>query len=128
MPGFSFAAVVVFSLVGLASLAVPGDERDRICRPGFSASIRPSVEATAAIKRSMLRAAGISLSRLHDYELDAIVPLCLDGSPLDLNNLQLQLWPVARVKDQREAAACRAYCDGETTLEQARGMFTRDRR
>jgi hypothetical protein len=57
--------------------------------------------------------------------LDHVVPRCLDG-PNDLSNLQLQPWPEAEEKDHREAETCRAYCNGEISLEQARGSFKRE--
>lgn len=129
--------LVGLSLAGLASLAALGDgpprvvtteemERARICFPGFSATIRPSEFATKAIKRSMLRARGIPQSDIGKYELDHIIPLELDGAPLDPSNLQLQLWPVAHAKDKLENQARVDYCAGTLTLEQARGMFSRD--
>lgn len=125
--------------VGMFAYGVLGqDERDRICTPGFSASIRPSVEITERIKRQMLIDADLcTMPPLPDltwewhcpvahYEFDHIVPLCLDGAPLDPANLQLERWPAARKKDHIEAATCRAYCAGKIELPEARARFHRD--
>ena len=51
--------------------------------------------------------AGLPWSERNDFELDHVVPRCLDGSN-DLSNLQLQTWPEAEAKDHREAEVCRA--------------------
>jgi hypothetical protein len=59
----------------------------------------------------------LSWSERNDFELDHVVPRCLDGSN-DLSNLQLQPWPEAEEKDHREAETCRAYCNGAISLEQ----------
>jgi hypothetical protein len=44
----------------------------------------------------------------------------------DLSNRQLQPWPEAEEKDHREAETCRAYCNGEISLEQAKASFHRE--
>jgi hypothetical protein len=56
---------------------------------------------------------------LRTNELDHIIPLCLDGAPLDPANLQLQPWSDARKKDERERNACRLYCRGEVDMPAA---------
>lgn len=54
-----------------------------------------------------------------DYELDHIIPLCLGGSN-DRTNLQLQLWPDARRKDEMEWTLCDAVRNHEMTCAEAR--------
>lgn len=112
-------ALIRFSLVLglLACQPAHADDRDRICQPSFSASIRPSANTTEALKRRLLADQGIPQFRIGEFELDHVVPICLYGPPLALRNLQLQLWPAAHAKDQHEVAVCRAYCRGELTLE-----------
>ncbi len=101
-------------------------ERDYICRPGAAQAGRPSPEAWLKLRQEVFLKAGVSFPAHHaDYEVDHIVPRCLDG-PNTLDNLQLQLWPRARIKDIEEAEVCRTYCAGEITLEEARAKFRRD--
>jgi hypothetical protein len=100
-------------------------ERARICHPGFARAGRPSEAEWQRLKAAALARAGLPWSQRNDFELDHIVPRCLDGSN-DLANLQLQPWPEAEEKDHREAETCRAYCSGEISLEQARSSFHRE--
>jgi hypothetical protein len=112
-------------LIGLALVAIGDNDRDRICAPGAAAHGRPSAPEWTRLKRQALTEAGLNWSERNRYELDHIIPRCLDGAN-DPANLQLQLWPQARVKDRLEAETCRAYCAGKLTLEEARGRFRRD--
>jgi hypothetical protein len=74
-----------------------------------------------AIKRAMV-AEQHPGHRLGEYELDHRIPKCLGGSD-DLSNLQLQLWPEARAKDEDEAAACALVREGVLTCEEARAQM-----
>lgn len=112
----------------LMLLAVPAhaDSRSTLCAPGYARSIRPSAEASHELKLGLLAERGLPASAARRFELDHVVPLCLGGTSTR-ENLQLQEWPNAEAKDAREAEACRAYCAGTLTLEQARGLFHHDR-
>ncbi len=116
-------------VVGLAGSAIvlSGDERDRVCRPGAAAAGRPSPDAWLRLRQQVFAKAGVSFPAHHaDYQVDHIIPRCLDG-PNTMDNLQLQLWDEARVKDVKEAEVCRAYCSGKNkTLEEAQSYFVRD--
>ncbi len=86
----------------------------RICRYGYSRSVRPPESYTEALKLSQMRAYGLSGSA-SAYEEDHIVPLALGGAPYDPANL----WPQPRGgpdnaydKDRLEAWAARMACAG----------------
>ncbi len=146
MKAISFA--VGLSLVGVVGAAVvlSADERDAICKPGFAAGGRPSPNAWLKLRQEAFEAAGVNFAaHHHDYEVDHIIPRCLDG-PNTLDNLQLQhctRWEKltdgrdgprcmegpAYDKDVKlEIPICRAYCakGSRMTLEQARSYFKRD--
>ncbi len=126
MPRIPALIVTAFTLVAGATMVLSGDDRARICHPGFAAAGRPSPEAWLKLRREVFRRAGVNFAMYHaDFETDHIIPRCLDG-PNTLDNLQLQLWPRARIKDLEEVETCRAYCAGKLTLPQARGRFKRD--
>jgi hypothetical protein len=100
-----------------------------ICRRGYTKTIRPSVEYTNRIKRSLLRAAGIDASRISDYELDHIVPLALGGHPRNLTNLALQPWRGVHGAARKDALETRLHslvCRGEVTLTAARICIAED--
>jgi len=133
MRALSLVAGIVVAGASFALLA--GDERDRICRPGYSASIRHEDNAEwRALKKDMFTriapmVCGMTWGACSpaQFELDHIVPLCLGGPgdkpPNDPSNLQLQPWGEARAKDKLEAQVCHAYCSGKTTMEDARHFF-----
>src|SRR6266550_1528863 len=109
--GIGLAALGAFAAVSW------GDERDRICRPGYAHAQRLGADAWLRLRQQAFARAGVSFPARHaDYETDHIVPLCLGGTN-DLDNLQLQPWAIARVKDVYEAETCRAYCAGKVTLD-----------
>ena len=100
-----------------------------ICVPGWSASVRPSSSYTGAIKRRLLKQAGLPMSSASKYELDHVVPLSIGGSPRHLTNLRLQPWAGpdgAWAKDVLERAMQRAVCKRRVTLESARGCMSGD--
>jgi hypothetical protein len=72
---------------------------DTICHRGYTAQVRPPRKVTDAIKRRL--ADGLADSP-HDYELDHLIPLGLGGHPTSSDNLWLQNWPDAAVKDREE--------------------------
>jgi hypothetical protein len=96
---------------------------DTICQRGYTTQVRPPRKVTDAIKRRL--ANGLPGSP-QDYELDHLIPLGLGGHPTSPNNLWLQNWSEAAMKDRDELRLHREVCAGRMTLEQAhREMVTR---
>jgi hypothetical protein len=89
---------------------------DTICQRGYTTQVRPPRKVTDAIKRRL--ANGLS-GAPQDYELDHLIPLGLGGHPTSANNLWLQTWPEAAIKDRDELRLHREVCAGRMTLEQA---------
>ena len=100
-----------------------------ICVPGWSATVRPPTAYTNAVKRRLLKQAGLPLSSARLYELDHPVPLSIGGAPRDTKNLRLQLWEGpdgAKAKDVLEVAMHRAVCKRRVNLEAARECMAGD--
>jgi hypothetical protein len=89
---------------------------DTICQRGYTVKARPARKVTDAIKRRL--AEGLPDSP-QDYELDHLIPLGLGGHPMSPENLWLQSWPEAAIKDRDELRLHREVCAGRMTLEQA---------
>ena len=97
-----------------------------ICISGWSATVRPPTAYTGAVKRRLMRQAGIPASRASAYELDHVVPLSIGGAPTDVHNLRLQAWAGpngATAKDVIEANLHRAVCRGRVSLAAARSCM-----
>ena len=97
-----------------------------ICVPGWTATVRPPVSYTNALKRKLLRLAGIPLSHGSEYELDHVVPLANGGAPRDPKNLRLQAWAGAdgaKAKDVVERKMQLAVCAGQVTLAESRACM-----
>ena len=100
-----------------------------ICKPGWTATVRPSTSFTKIVKLKFLREAGLDPDRATDYELDHFVPLALGGHPRSLNNLWVQRWDGewnARVKDRLERRMQVTVCEGRLTLRAAQTAVERD--
>ena len=100
--------------------------RTTICVPGWTATVRPPTGYTNALKRRLLRQAGIPLPRAGEYELDHVVPLATGGAPRDPRNLRLQAWTGAdgaHAKDVIEREMQLAVCAGRVTLADARACM-----
>lgn len=102
-----------------------------ICRPGYTASVRPSTPFANGVELKLLRERGLPASASKDYELDRVIPLGLAGHPRSLTDLALQEWESengVRKKDQLErrmqrgCAAC--YVLVERANERAAGFYT----
>lgn len=91
-----------------------------VCRTGWTATIRPSVAWTNALKRKQLPA-GANPSA---YEEDHRMPLELGGAPKDPANLTPILWKRARADDVWETRLHREVCSGTITLAQARAKIS----
>ena len=87
-----------------------------ICQRGYMAHVRPPRQFTDDVKRQLING---HPGPPQDYELDHLVPLSLGGHPTSANNLWLQPWGEAAMKDREEARLHREVCAGRMTLEQA---------
>lgn len=100
-----------------------------ICVPGYSASVRPSRQWSAAAKTRLLKQAGIPKAQRGHFQLDHVVPLEVGGCPACPENLMLQ--PLnglygAKEKDKIENRMHREVCSGKRTLETAQACFIED--
>lgn len=95
-----------------------------ICKPGWTATVRPPVYYTSTLKRLQMKGLGLTDDPLL-YEEDHFIPLELGGHPTAPGNLWPQPWDIsnpcsAHVKDHDENAFNRAVCSGQMTLDAAR--------
>lgn len=97
-----------------------------ICVRGYTGTVRPRLYVSRKIKRSLLTAAGLPLACAREFELDHRLSLNLGGAPLDRSNLQLQLWPEARVKDKLEVKLNHLVCAGVLPLAEAQACIWND--
>ena len=151
MRAASFAAGFALAMVAGASLYVLADDDvDRYLLRADGSYVtpstdrgRPSSDAWLKIRQQAFERAGVSyLVHHHDYEVDHIIPCCLDRCDNSLENLQLQrctkweklkngrdgprcLEGEAADKDEKERSICRSYHAGKMTLDQARSSFQR---
>jgi hypothetical protein len=92
--------------------------RSTICRHGWTATIRPSVEYTNDLKRRQMRQYGETGS-LSDYQEDHLISLELGGDPTDPRNLWPEPNPRASDVDRIENDLNAQVCSGQLTLAQA---------
>jgi hypothetical protein len=93
-----------------------------ICVKGYTKSVRPATSYTNGIKKKLMREQGIDLSRIHEFELDHIIPLEVGGHPRNPSNLMLQPWEGeagAHAKDKLENRLHSYVCKGKVLLEDA---------
>lgn len=105
-----------------------------ICKPGYTATIRPPVNITQAIKARLLTTYGLPQSAETRTELDHLLPLELGGDPASDANL----WPQPNYdhphptsfdhnpKDPTENTLKHAVCAGTVTLAAAQNAEARD--
>jgi hypothetical protein len=100
-----------------------------ICKPGYTATVRPSESYTNRIKKQLLPLYGYHNANPLNFELDHLIPLEIGGAPRDVKNL----WPQpyagklgARVKDVLETGLNRKVCSGDITLANARYAIAHD--
>ncbi len=100
-----------------------GNLATTICSYGFIESLRPSFSLSEPAKYSLMKSYGYGGFRLHNYELDHLVPLELGGASTFQN-----LWPelndypapgYLNSKDEVENSLHRAVCDGQISLQEA---------
>ena len=102
--------------------------RSTICVSGWTATVRPPVSYTNALKYSQLHS-GYNLDgdmNMKNYEEDHIVPLEVGGHPSDPRNLFPEPRNIrngAFVKDQLENRMHRLVCTGQLTLRKAQAVF-----
>lgn len=111
--------------VGVPSPAVTDANIDQtICKPGWTATIRPPASYTDKLKREQLPPG----SNLSLFEEDHVLPLEAGGDPRDPHNLRPQAWigpDGARAKDhQVENVVHKAICAHTMTLEAGRAIIS----
>jgi hypothetical protein len=102
-----------------------------ICRPGYTATVRPPLSYTTPLKRQQLQS-GYAVSgdlRTGDYEEDHLISLELGGSPTSVKNL----WPEsyfgplgARVKDRIENKLHVLVCNRSISLRTGQRAIAKD--
>jgi hypothetical protein len=103
-----------------------------ICVSGWTATVRPPVSYTNALKVQQIAEYGYSDTSTSDYEEDHFIPLELGGAPRDPANL----WPEPRYdtgtgytsadKDAVENKLKTAVCDGTVQLADAQNAIATD--
>jgi hypothetical protein len=92
--------------------------RSTICRHGWTATIRPPVSYTNALKLKQMRQYGETGS-MSDYQEDHLISLEMGGNPTDPRNLWPEPYPRAAEMDKTENELNSEICDGTMTLAQA---------
>jgi hypothetical protein len=92
--------------------------RSTVCRSGWTATIRPPVSYTNALKAKQMRLYGETGS-LSDYQEDHLISLELGGNPTDPRNLWPEPYPRAADVDKIENELNSEVCSGQLTLAQA---------
>ena len=92
--------------------------RSTICTRGWTATIRPPVSYTNALKRTQMREYG-ETGATSDYQEDHLISLELGGHPTDPRNLWPEPYPRASQVDAVENLLNAQVCDGTLTLAQA---------
>jgi hypothetical protein len=92
--------------------------RSTVCRHGWTATIRPPVSYTNALKTKQMRRYGETGS-LSDYQEDHLISLELGGNPTDPRNLWPEPYPRASDVDQIENELNAEVCSGQLTLAEA---------
>lgn len=100
-----------------------------ICVSGWTATIRPLVAETNALKAKQLNEWGYDDQNMQDYEEDHRIPLEVGGNPHSPDNLWPEPYDVewgARVKDKLETFAKREVCARRMTLSEGQALFQGD--
>jgi hypothetical protein len=92
--------------------------RSTICRDGWTATIRPPVSYTNALKRRQMRQYRETGS-MSDYQEDHLISLEMGGNPTDPRNLWPEPYPRASDVDQIENELNAEVCSGRLTLAEA---------
>jgi len=131
-PGISWAAELPDPAItpGAANTTVnQANIHETICVKGWTKTIRPPVGFTNRIKHLQMRRYGIDDYRIHEFELDHLIPLNLGGAPDDPANL----WPQpfdgewnAGLKDDLERTLNLRVCQERLTLAEAQTAVRTD--
>ncbi|HKF32814.1 MAG TPA: ComEC/Rec2 family competence protein, partial [Jatrophihabitantaceae bacterium] len=97
-----------------------------ICRPGWTATVRPPTSYTNDLKRRQIDQYGYLDHALGDYEEDHLVPLSVGGSPSDPRNLWPEPGASPNTKDRVEADLQGAVCAHEVSLASAQQAIATD--
>ena len=89
-----------------------------ICKRGWTATIRPPVDYTNALKRKQMPVYG-ETGPLSAYQEDHLISLELGGDPTDPRNLWPEPYPRASDVDQIENQLNAKVCDGSLSLHDA---------
>ena len=92
--------------------------RSTICKRGWTATVRPPVDYTNALKFRQMRMYG-ETGTPSGYQEDHLISLELGGNPTDPRNLWPEPYPRASEVDQIENELNAQVCDGSLTLAQA---------
>jgi len=92
--------------------------RSTICKRGWTATIRPPVSYTDALKRKQMKQYG-ETGPMSAYQEDHLISLEMGGNPTDPRNLWPEPYPRAAQMDQIENQLNAEICDGRLTLAQA---------
>jgi hypothetical protein len=92
--------------------------RSTICRHGWTATIRPPVSYTNALKRKQMRRYR-EIGSMSDYQEDHLISLEMGGNPTDPRNLWPEPYPRAAEMDKIENELNSEICHGKLTLAQA---------
>jgi len=110
----------------ISAVVTQASIRSTICKSGWTATVRPSVAVTDAIKTKSAQAYG--LSSRERGELDHDIPLELGGYPgtaADVGNLWLETGPIPNPKDQIEITLNHSTCAGLIPLVVAQSAIAR---
>ena len=92
--------------------------RSTICKRGWTATVRPPVDYTNALKVRQMRMYG-ETGTPSGYQEDHLISLELGGNPTDPRNLWPEPYPRASEVDRIENELNAQVCDGSLTLAQA---------
>jgi hypothetical protein len=136
------ATVALAALVGCTSIAhadtlpigaltpgaIGGHPVAIVCRRGFAASIRPPYDyAWRRFRVEVFERYGIPHALWRGYTIDHLVPLELDGAPMDLRNVWPEPKTEAVTKDGVENALHEAVCyEHDLTLTAAQQGIAKD--
>jgi hypothetical protein len=92
--------------------------RSTICRRGWTATVRPPVSYTNALKAKQMAEYG-ETGAASDYQEDHLISLELGGDPTDPRNLWPEPYPRASQVDAIENGLNAQVCDGSLSLAEA---------
>ena len=100
--------------------------RTTICVRGWTATVRPPVAYTNALKVKQIAAYGYADTTLAHYEEDHLIPLELGGAPRDPANLWPEPGNVPNPKDKIENLLRQRVCASQVSLADAQHAIATD--